>query len=56
MFSDYDVARGVLKLQCKTCGFHARSYSVNSKGYYTCVMYTYVNLLIRVNFMHVNVT
>ena len=29
MFTEYDVARGILKLQCKTREFRATSYSVN---------------------------
>ena len=31
MFTEYDVARGILKFQCKTWEFRATSYSVNSQ-------------------------
>ena len=32
LFTEYDVARGILKFQCKTWEFRATSYSVNSKA------------------------
>ena len=32
MFTVYDVARGILKLQCKPWEFRATSYSVNSQA------------------------
>ena len=32
LFIEYDVARGILKFQCKTWEFRATSYSVNSQG------------------------
>ena len=32
MFTEYDVARGILKFQCKTWEFRATSYSVNSQA------------------------
>ena len=35
LFTEYDVARGILKLLCKTWEFRATSYSVNSPGIIT---------------------
>ena len=32
LFTEYDVARGILKIQCKTWKFRAMSYSINSKA------------------------
>ena len=32
LFTEYDVARAILKFQCKTWEFRATSYSVNSKA------------------------
>ena len=32
LFTEFDVARGILKFQCKTWEFRAASYSVNSQA------------------------
>ena len=32
LFTEYDLARGILKFQCKTWEFHATSYSVKSQA------------------------
>ena len=55
LFTEYDIARGILKFQCKIWEFRAKSYSVNGQAFMllllSCVLYQYYGYITIVGYI-----